>query len=221
MSSRWRILQLADSAFPTGGFSHSAGLEAAAQQGEVSEPAALRTFVEGVLWQAGYGGLPFLRGAYAEGADTATLDRWCEAFLSSHIANRASRTQGRALIATAARIFPDEELQRLHEGVRARTLLAHYAPMFGITLRVLTVPLEQAQELFLHLTLRGVSSAAVRLGLLGPHEAQRLSHELASVQDAVLSRCGPLPLSELSQPAPLIDLLGATHDRLYSRLFQS
>jgi urease accessory protein len=221
MSTHWLVLQLADSAFPTGGFSHSAGLEAAAQQGEVSQPTALRTFLEGVLWQAGHGSLPFLRAAYGPEADPATLDAWCDAFLSNHVTNRASRTQGRTLVATAARIFPEEEFQRLHAAIRARTLLAHHAPMFGLTLRALAVPLEQAQALFLHLTLRGVASAAVRLGLLGPHEAQRLQHELASVQSAVLDRCAPLTLSELSQPAPLIDLLGATHDRLYSRLFQS
>ncbi len=221
MSIRWRILQLADSAFPTGGFSHSAGLEAAAQQGEVPDPEALRTFIEGVLWQAGHGGLPFLRAAYGPEADPAKLDAWCDAFLSNHVANRTSRTQGRTLVSTVARIFSEEELQRLHAAVRERTLLAHYAPMFGFTLRALAVPLEQAQELFLHLALRGVASAAVRLGLLGPHEAQRLQHELADVQSAILERCGLLSLNELSQPAPLIDLLGATHDRLYSRLFQS
>jgi urease accessory protein len=221
MSNRWRVLQLADSAFPTGGFSHSAGLEAAAQQGEVSDAESLRTFIEGVLWQAGHGGLPFLRAAYGFEAEPTKLDAWCDAFLSSHVANRTSRTQGRTLVATAARIFPEEELQRLHAAVRARTLLAHYAPMFGFTLQALAVPLEQSQELFLHLTLRGVASAAVRLGLLGPHEAQRLQHELAEVQTSILERCAPLFLSELSQPAPLIDLLGSTHDRLYSRLFQS
>lgn len=221
MSTHWRVLQLADSAFPTGGFSHSAGLEAAAQQGEVPDAEALRTFIVGVLWQAGHGGLPFLRAAYEQDADPARLDAWCDAFLANHVANRASRTQGRTLVATASRIFPEEELQRLHAAIRARALLAHHAPMFGFTLRALAVPLAQAQELFLHLTLRGVASAAVRLGLLGPHEAQRLQHELASVQSAVLERCGPLLLSELAQPAPLIDLLGATHDRLYSRLFQS
>lgn len=221
MTIRWRVLQLADSAFPTGGFSHSAGLEAAAQQGEVSDANALRTFIGGVLWQAGHGALPFLRAAYEPEAEPAKLDAWCDVFLSNHVANRTSRTQGRTLVATAARIFPEEELQRLHAAIRARTLLAHHAPMFGLTLRTLSVPLEQAQELFLHLALRGVASAAVRLGLLGPHEAQRLQHELASVQGTILERCGSLTLRELSQPAPLIDLLGATHDRLYSRLFQS
>ena len=221
MSIRWRILQLADSAFPTGGFSHSAGLEAAAQQGEVPDSAALRTFIEGVLWQAGHGALPFLRAAYGPEAEPAKLDAWCDAFLSNHVANRTSRTQGRTLVSTMARIFLEEELQRLHTAVRERTLVAHYAPMFGFALRALAVPLEQTQELFLHLALRGVASAAVRLGLLGPHEAQRLQHELADVQSAILERCGRLSLNELSQPAPLIDLLGATHDRLYSRLFQS
>lgn len=221
MTTRWRVLQLADSAFPTGGFSHSAGLEAAAQQGEVADAASLRTFIEGVLWQAGHGSLPFLRAAYGSDADTVRLDAWCDAFLSNHVANRTSRTQGRTLVATAARIFPDEALQQLHASIRARTLMAHYAPMFGITLRTLAVPLEQTQELFLHLALRGVASAAVRLGLLGPHEAQRLHDDLTGVLSAVLERCGPLGLSELSQPAPLIDLLGATHDRLYSRLFLS
>jgi urease accessory protein len=221
MSTRWRILQLADSAFPTGGFSHSAGLEAAAQQGEVPDAEALRTFIEGVLWQAGHGSLPFLRAAYGPEAEPAKLDAWCDAFLSNHVANRTSRTQGRTLVSTMARIFSEEELQRLHTAVRERTLVAHYAPMFGFALRALAVPLEQTQELFLHLALRGVASAAVRLGLLGPHEAQRVQHELADVQSSILERCGPLSLNELSQPAPLIDLLGATHDRLYSRLFQS
>ncbi len=84
-------------------------------------PAALRTFVEGVLWQAGHGGLPFLRARLRRRSRHGSgWTRWCDAFLSNHVANRASRTQGRALVATAARIFPEEALQPPARGRRAR-----------------------------------------------------------------------------------------------------
>jgi len=78
-----------------------------------------------------------------------------------------------------------------------------------------------AQRLHLHLTLRGVVSAAVRLGLVGTHQAQALQAALAPALDEVLSTCGAFGVEDLAQTAPLLDLFAATHDRLYSRLFQS
>ena len=45
--------------------------------------------------------------------------------------------------------------------------------------------------------------------------------ELGPALDAVAERCGELGVEDLAQPAPLLDLLHATHDRLHSRLFQS
>lgn len=220
MGSSWKVLQLADSGFPTGGFAHSGGLEAAVQAGEVRGAPELRRFARELLWQAGYGALPLLSAAHREPSRLPELDARTEAFLTSHVAHRSSRTQGRAFLDTCARIFPGP-VGPLRDAARAAGLGFHHAPVFGAVLNVLEVELSEAQRLHLSLTLRGTLSAAVRLGIIGTHESHQLQHQATSLLDTVLERCAGLGLEELAQPSPLLDLLGSTHDRLYSRLFLS
>jgi urease accessory protein len=220
MASGWRVLQLADSGFPTGGFAHSGGLEAAVQAGEVRGAPDVRRFVEALLWQAGLGGLPLLSAAWEAPASLPTLDARADAFLVNHVANRASRTQGRAFLDTCARIFPDA-VGPVREAARAAGVRFHHAPVFGAGVRALEVERADAQRLFLSLTLRGALSAGVRMGVIGTHESHQVQHQATPLLDAVLERCESLGVDDLAQPSPLWDLLGATHDRLYSRLFLS
>src|SRR6478672_7199173 len=101
-----RIWQLADSAFPTGSFAHSWGLEAAWQSGEVADLAALRRFVLDTLEQAGRGVLPLVNVAHRQPERLSELDAIADLFLTNPVANRASRAQGRAFSSTCARVWP-------------------------------------------------------------------------------------------------------------------
>lgn len=218
---RWLLLQLADSSFPAGGFAHSGGLEAAAQQGEVSGAAELVAFACQALYQAGHAALPLVNSAYAFPERLAEWDARCHVFLSNHVSNRASRNQGRAFLSACEKSFPSAGVLELSERARAQKLGCHYAPLFGSLARALELSRREAQELFLFLTLRGTLSAAVRLGIVGPFQAQQMQRELTSMLEAVLARCGDLKAHDLAQTAPRIDLIQSTHDRLYSRLFQA
>jgi urease accessory protein len=217
----WRLIQIADSAFPTGGFAHSAGLEAATHFGEVDTPERLESYLRMHLWNVGNASLPFVAAAHDRPSDVWTIDRQVDAFLLNHVANRASRTQGRAFVATCASVFVESGVQLLARRSRVRDVACHLAPIFGAALTALGIGRRDTLALYLYLALRGVASAAVRLGIVGPHEAQRLLRRHADTIDAVVACCAALLPDDVATTAPLIDLLGATHDRLYARLFQS
>jgi urease accessory protein len=217
----WLVLQLADAAFPAGGFAHSAGLEAARQVGETTTRTALARFVEDSLWQTGYSALPLALATHAAPDDADRIDSLSELLLASPVANRASRAQGRALLAASVRIFDEARIGRLDAAVRAKETPGHYAPAFGAIVATLGVARDDAARIFLHLALRTVTSAAVRLGVVGAHEGQSIHHDAAPLLEAVCVACSGLGVDDVAQTAPLLEIVGAQHDALYSRLFQS
>jgi urease accessory protein len=215
------VWQLVDSGFPSGGFAHSGGLEASVHHGHVHDAESLRAFTRQTVVQAGRAALPLVTAVHREPQRLDELDQLCDAFLTNPIAKRASCAQGRALLTSTSRSFPYARIDALEARVRRDQLHGHHAAVFGAVLSLLGVALLDTQRLFLFLAGRGVCSAAIRLGLIGAYEAQELQTLVSGDIDLVIATCGQLEPLEISQTAPLIDLCQSTHDRLYSRLFQS
>ena len=122
--------------------------------------------------------LLFVVAAYQGTPPFAELDGLCEAITSNHVANRASRLQGQALLASAERSFATEALKQFRASVLEQQLPAHLAPVFGAIGRVLGLEQSATIRLFLFTQLRGLISSSVRLGVVGPLEGQALQHWL-------------------------------------------
>jgi len=222
----FRILALSDSGFPSGGFAHSNGLEAATTFGAVHEPEDVRSFAEDALDQAACLQGPLVCAAFRAvraGADVtaelSALDALAEARTSGTVTNRASRTQGRTFFGTAAGIFPGET--RALAEIAAKLPFMHHAPIFGATLAALDVPLARAVDLYLFGQTRGTLSAAVRLGLVGPNESQAMLDALGPLLARAAELALTTPLEEAANVSPLLELRAQLHDALYARLFLS
>ena len=197
----WLLLQLADGTFPSGGFAHSNGLEAASVLGEVD----VESFLDTSLRQAGRFALPFVSAARN---DLAAADDECDAMLLFRAPNQASRAQGRALLSAVRRVWerPEDYAGPMH-----------YAPIFGHVFATLGVTEEETRAAYLHGLARSILSAGVRLGLLGPLEAQKIHASRASLMSDVVRTAAPSP----AQTAPLLEIYSALHERLDGRMFQS
>ncbi|ELR15314.1 urease accessory protein UreF, putative [Acanthamoeba castellanii str. Neff] len=200
MGGDWLVWQLIDSAFPTGGFVHSGGLETAAQAGLIYDGKSLEQYLQEQLNQTASTTMKVAVSAHraldksqpfdSNFAAFAEVDRLMQAMTTNHVANRASRAQGMALLSTAASCLAESELGAYKRAIYFSTpsLYGHYAPVFGLVCKMLDVPLETTKQMFLFVVLRSLISSAVRLNLTGPLEGQRLQLRCSTYAEALLER---------------------------------
>lgn len=221
MNSSWVIWQLVDSAFPSGGFAHSGGVETACQWRTLSGAENVLEFLRTSLVQVSCGFIPFLAAAHREPARVDELDARCDAFLSNHVANRASRSQGQGFLLSCEAAFGLEVCTTLRAAAGDGRIAGHFSPVFGVVTAALEITTDQAARIFLHVCLRDLISSAVRLNAIGPLRGQAIQHRLGPFAEHLVRKYGSRHVEDAALTAPVIDVLQETHDRLYSRLFQS
>ena len=202
-------------------FAHSAGLESAFQQGLVSDSQSLGRFLESLLQDSSRGVVPFLVSVHSGDHALARVDEWCDAFLSNHVANRASRVQGRSFLAAAEAAFEIAEIADLRERVAVGELSGHHAPLVGRVTSLLSLPLRRTVAWFLYTQLRDVISAAVRLNVIGPLAGQSLISRFGTFVQHEADAAVQRSVDDVAITSPLLELVATRHDQLYTRLFQS
>jgi len=196
-------------------------MEAAYHHGQLATPAHVADFTATALHQTVHAFSPFLLAACDPVANLFEIDVLLDSTLSSHVANRASRLQGQALLSTAERVYRLKVLSAFREKVIANETPGHLPVVLGLLAQALQIQREAALRVYLFITMRGILSAAVRLGAVGPLEAQHIQSTLTAALEALTLEALTLKLKDVAQTAPLIELWRGAQDRLYSRVFQS
>ena len=103
------------------------------------ELAALGQYCREQIDQLAHGSLPIVGAAWDDPSRLVELDGFTRATLWSHVAARASRAQGRALLDVAARSFGHQALVDARAQLSRQQLDGHLAPVFGFVTRTLGV----------------------------------------------------------------------------------
>jgi urease accessory protein len=197
------LLLLADGRFPDGSHAHSFGMEAAVVLGRVHDPETLQQYIAVRLWtttrtDAAAAALAARGDHPLDDIDSALTLR-----LPGRATRDASRSLGRSLVRTAARLWPGRE-PRLVSGrpPLQPVALGAVAALSGCGPR-------EAALCTTHAAAASLSSAALRLLGLDPFSVAGVLAELrgavGEVADSVLDIVDPAYLPSASTPLAELD----------------
>jgi urease accessory protein len=214
-------LQHADSFFPSGAVSFSWGLEALRADGLVRSVDDVALFAEGQLrhrWATS--DRPVLIATYAAGDDleaVAVIDHLQDAMALPFELRLGSRRMGAALLGVHARLGTPTAAS-YHSDVVAQRAPGHVAVVQGLVWRGVGLDADAAVGMGAHCFCIGMIGAALRLGIIGHLDGQRL---LAKLRDLIVDLLAtPVPqLHEISTFTPACDIAFMRHEVQPGRLF--
>ncbi|HZV75881.1 MAG TPA: urease accessory UreF family protein [Conexibacter sp.] len=218
--------QLADSAFPSGSYTLSHGLEGYAQAGAIDAdalPDLLRDLLLHAIGPADATALALAhRGAREDDWEQVRqADERLHASKLTREPRQASLRIGRQLLSVCGEVFPSPRLRHLDELVAQRRTLGTQAVVTGVVYAGMGVPREQAVAADLFAFCTSFAGAALRLRLADHRSAQTLVRGAAAPIAQATRAALRAGLEDVGGCAPLADVMSANHELAEARLFAS
>ncbi|MBA3472461.1 MAG: urease accessory protein UreF [Rubrobacter sp.] len=218
-----RLLQLSDTAFPTGSFAHSMGLEAFVGAGRLRSAEDLERLAGIYLNSLSTSDCVALRAAYAARLDEVIeIDRLLSATkLTRELRSASTATGGRFLASVAALGVEGPVLEDYTRIVRGDEAPGNMAVGYGVAAPVLGLGVEEALLSYLYAATSSLVAAGQKLIPLGGSAAQRVLYRLDGEITRAVERSEKVALEDMYAFAPEVDARSMLHERQRVRLYIS
>jgi urease accessory protein len=220
-----RLLQVNDSAFPTGGYAHSYGFEQVVRFGLVHDAKSMTHYLEHHLWPTLiHFELPVVRFAreaalHDDEDDLIALDACVDATKTAQELREASHSTGRQRLHAFCENKASLILNRFAQAIDEGQSPGHHTVVYGIGLAAL--PQQAVLTSWAFQSLSAVCLSAPKLLRIGQNAAQRVLTTSLAGMDANVTRSLTISREELGWFDPLVEIASMQHEIAYERLFIS
>lgn len=228
--SFYQALQWSDTAFPSGRYTLSHGLEGLVTEGIVGkrDETALATIAEDMLR---YSFAPVDLAAHFRTweqdslASTMRIDAMVHAARPAFSQRRGSVRVGKQMLLMARELgLDDDALRAYSKAVTSRDVTNHMARghspvVMALIHRAAGLTPEEAAQAEAFGFVSAVASAAVRLQVADFVGAQRLIGQLAPVVTEVIEASQAIAVDDIGACTPVLDIASARHETAAARLF--
>ncbi|WP_165000981.1 urease accessory protein UreF [Rothia uropygioeca] len=218
------LMQLTDSAIPTGAFSHSLGFETYMSRGELDDEDTfadwLRMFVEQQLTYTDAAAIRIVYRASCE-EEIVDLDELIIAQALPRQIRDGGITMGRRLLSIGAASYSGRWTEAYARSVDDGRSHGHQAISMAVLARDLGVPEDEAVASHVYASVISLTQNAVRGIPLGQNAGQRI---VAALQPEVLRAAEAsrqLRAEDLGAISPGLEIAQMAHERQRARLFMS
>lgn len=218
------LMQLTDSALPTGAFSQSLGFETYMQRGQIHDEG---TFAEWLQMfadqQLTYTDALAIRLVYAarEVEEVVDLDELATVQALPQQVRDGGITMGRRLLSIGAASYPGPWTLHCAAEVEAARMQGHQAVVWGVLARELGLDQDTAVAAHVQATATSLTQNAVRGIPLGQSAGQRIIRAAQDWTRRAVEVSWGLEREDLGAIAPGLEIAQMHHERQRARLFMS
>lgn len=221
------LLQLSDSALPTGAFSHSFGMESYLADGTIVDEktfaAWLRAYLERQLTYTDGLAIRLTHEALDDGDLPAVwrLDRMIAALTLPEQIRIATATMGRRTTDIGQLVAPESSLGEYAAELDSGRCHGHPAIAFALLAHAVGAPTATAIEAHLFAAVCSLTQNAVRAIPIGQNAGQRIQRAMHPVVAGAVGTVLTLTEDDLGAVSPGLEIAQMRHQRLRARMFMS
>lgn len=221
------LIQIHDTAFPTGSFAHSFGMETYIQDRDITTAEELRNFCDMYLrHNLASTDAIIVQEAYRLAKENDTqglirLENICHAIKLSPETRKGSMMMGRQFLQTVRPLNDGELLTMWYEKFKSKEIKGHYPVVYGIYTAMLGVDAKISLETFLYSSITSLIQNGVRAIPLGQNSGVQTIFSLLPVIQETASRVKTLTMDDLDNNSIGLEIASMKHEFLHSRLFIS